>query len=190
MTEKGNSTLFGLLFLTIFVLIGINFFQLRLDKYKDLKDKQILLLCAKSYNGELRDYIQKMEAINKVIASISAGEKIINLTPIAFTLIKVLSKGSLFTLKRYQEYLGISLVKKTAQLLLKGCTIPNLYSIVPYRLGLTGYVRNSLDQTVRKSQQWKIRMYKGSYQITNFHIFQGPKTTSKIRKVKRFLSFL
>lgn len=192
MNENGSSTLLGIAITLIISIVGLTLLSNRIDQFKDLKDKQKLLLCSKEVNGKTTNYIRSIQRTNKTLKVLTIGKHLSSIVP--FPGLNIASKIGIATsiklLKGFQIAKTFSYTKYLITTKLNKCSINNFALTTPFKHIALFFSRDKFNQAKLRKKKWTIKTKNGRYQITS--IFYLKKVSSKIKKVNfysRYLSF-
>lgn len=181
MNEKGNSTLFYLLILSMLALLGVSYIKFKRDQIKDLKSKQEVFLCAKKVNGLSQSYIERINQINNALKLLTTGEKLTWIIPGINIVGKLGTKATIKILKTTQNAFTVKFAKELV-LTPTFCHIQKSNFKLPFL-----QKRNHFNQLIRRDPIWKISVYSKYYLIKSQIRLKDLKTYSRI---KRDISFL
>ena len=193
MNQRGSSLFFGIILMMILSVIGINYIETRIDGLKDLKNKQSILLCAKSFNGELSQFITRINHINTALKTLTAGQVLTIFIPGFNIAAYKTTKAAIKALKMTQQILLFSFMKNKILGRYKSCQFSIGSTINPYRTNATKLVfkRNSFNETIKVKNKWKNKIIKGKYQVNiTYTMRRKLKSKSKIKKANLFSRLL
>lgn len=153
MNERGEM---NLLFVVMIVgLTGVMFLgALRLQRSFSLLQKRThLFLCAKETEGELKNYMTFMGRTNWAIGNINKAKWVMAFIP-GLQGAALDAEKLRRLLKHTQNLALVPYVKKITQLKARGCPMDPRLAITPFRLTVSGYVRDSHGRARLRKEKW------------------------------------
>jgi hypothetical protein len=193
MNEIGNASFFSLVLLMLFSIFGIQLIKERLDLLKDLKNKQVLLLCTKEINGKTSILVQNINSSNNILKLLTIGEKVSILIPLPGINLttKAGIKSAIKALKTYQESIKFSYLNFLRGHLINKCSISlnSFKTPFKYKSFSIFFKRDKFNRTMKRKNNWKIKTSKNTYQIISTLELQTMKFSSKLKRVNPYLLF-
>ncbi len=190
MNDKGQASLLSLVLIALFVLISLHSVSKRIDRSKELKEKQRLLLCTKAINGKLKTFIKSIELGNKYLKIIKISEYASYLIPQLGITAKLTTKNAIKAIKLLQTKELYSYLNFMRIRLSQGCKFNYSALTTPYQLSALNFKRNKWEQVVQKGKSWTIVTRNASYIIKNRVIMKERRVFSKMKRVKPWQRYL
>lgn len=158
MNQKGNTTLLGILFITLTALSSYSLISRKLSNLNDQKENQKLHMCAKYLNGETKEFIIKIKRTNKVILTLS----LLQAGSIAFPMGKVINQSTLKKMKNTaqlsQRAFLLSYMNHFKLLTQKKCLFTPNALLTPYKINISfNFKRDYLGRAIRRKKRWSYK---------------------------------